>query len=483
MSYFGSFTLFSLCMKAATTEGFSVYSHPNQYGQPHPHDLPPSYDHPVQSPKKDAILLNSLSEHGKKEKEEKNSSLKWGIVLLFIVSAASIGLAAFGLYSRKELQDKSASLELAIQDLSKRFDMAVSKFAEQRLNSIERGISSLQNNVNVQVTSTKNSDQRLNLAEQGIYNLQGNFSVAQSRSKVNEQRLNLVEQGLSSKPSINGIVNARFLSLKRISNSLDMSPRMINLATFAIWEDRSGFLTRITPGTALFSVSASELYTGDGVLYPKSNIIDDDSRTFYHSSTGRVNPQYITIDLGEERPIAAVMIASRQEWIPRMTGLQLQLADKSGSIIYANSRAFLGTNPQFNWIYFNSASDSAVHPLLANDSRAFLVARAKNGEPRYTLSKQEAIGVCAEYGADLATYADIAAAQSAGDQWCSWGWISDGYQAAFPMKYGADGCGGPGVSTWAVPAGDYRLAANCYGSPPLQVYVKAGDTIVYGFNG
>lgn len=90
----------------------------------------------------------------------------------------------------------------------------------------------------------------------------------------------------------------------------------------------------------------------------------------------------------------------------------------------------------------------------------------------YTVAPGDAEGVCATYGARLATPAEIASAQAAGADWCRCAWASDG-SAYYPMnvikpEYGF-GCGSVGVNncgnmtaSWA--AG--KACVSCYGVKP-----------------
>jgi len=86
------------------------------------------------------------------------------------------------------------------------------------------------------------------------------------------------------------------------------------------------------------------------------------------------------------------------------------------------------------------------------------------------LSRSSGKAKCAYYGATLATYDQVVAAQAAGGGWCSWGWIADDAshtsQVAFPVQP-TDRCANdaPGVKVrlqdWS---GEY--GANCYGVKP-----------------
>ena len=78
-------------------------------------------------------------------------------------------------------------------------------------------------------------------------------------------------------------------------------------------------------------------------------------------------------------------------------------------------------------------------------------------------TQADAQALCKKIGGDLATQAQLEAAQKGGAQWCSGGWVKDATSLKWPMQVGAAGCGGPGVNDWAGPT---TGGANCYGIKP-----------------
>lgn len=93
----------------------------------------------------------------------------------------------------------------------------------------------------------------------------------------------------------------------------------------------------------------------------------------------------------------------------------------------------------------------------------------------------EAAAVCAAYGADLASYDQVATALAAGAEWCAYGWTQGG-MALFPTQQSTwidlqkdavarTNCGRPGVN------GGYfdpatKFGVNCYGVKPKDTGTK-----------
>ncbi len=83
----------------------------------------------------------------------------------------------------------------------------------------------------------------------------------------------------------------------------------------------------------------------------------------------------------------------------------------------------------------------------------------------YTTAPGDAEGVCATYNARVASTAELTAAQQAGADWCSTGWVSDNASAMYPTNTSTGpGCGGPGVQVWT--SGSGKAAVNCIGVKP-----------------
>jgi hypothetical protein len=83
----------------------------------------------------------------------------------------------------------------------------------------------------------------------------------------------------------------------------------------------------------------------------------------------------------------------------------------------------------------------------------------------YTVKLSDAEGVCSTYSARLATDSDLAAAQSAGADWCATGWLLGSTDAKYPITtttVGGCGNGSAGVMTYT----PGTAGVNCYGVKP-----------------
>ena len=88
----------------------------------------------------------------------------------------------------------------------------------------------------------------------------------------------------------------------------------------------------------------------------------------------------------------------------------------------------------------------------------------------YVNQSWNAASKCSEYGAKVASKAQLVAAQAAGADWCSTGWVSDnGEKAIYPITtstMGGCGNGRSGIIEWTPPS---KLAGvHCYGVKPQQ---------------
>ena len=88
----------------------------------------------------------------------------------------------------------------------------------------------------------------------------------------------------------------------------------------------------------------------------------------------------------------------------------------------------------------------------------------------YINQSWNAASKCSEYGAKVASKAQLTAAQAAGADWCSTGWVSDnGEKAIYPITtstMGGCGNGRAGIIEWTPPS---KLASvHCYGVKPAQ---------------
>lgn len=86
----------------------------------------------------------------------------------------------------------------------------------------------------------------------------------------------------------------------------------------------------------------------------------------------------------------------------------------------------------------------------------------------YNHEKSEAEERCKEYGADVASKAQVERAQRNNANWCSTGWVSDVNYAVYPITTQTiEGCGGSsGTHIYTPPSNN--AAVNCYGEKPKQ---------------
>jgi hypothetical protein len=106
------------------------------------------------------------------------------------------------------------------------------------------------------------------------------------------------------------------------------------------------------------------------------------------------------------------------------------------------------------------AMDMAAPPSAASCSEVYAIAG-------YTHTRATAQAKCASYGGTLATMSQLLAAQIAGADWCSTGWLADMSGAYYPITTRTgSGCGNgsPGIKAYT-PA---LAGANCFGPKPKQ---------------
>lgn len=103
--------------------------------------------------------------------------------------------------------------------------------------------------------------------------------------------------------------------------------------------------------------------------------------------------------------------------------------------------------------------------------------------PDYRYTKGEANDVCAQYGAKVATTAQLEEAQRHGADWCFAGWTTDGAQRWPITVTPVPGCGWMGINThdWKRGDGVSVSGVNCYGPKPRPTEVKPGG--ILPFNG
>jgi len=86
----------------------------------------------------------------------------------------------------------------------------------------------------------------------------------------------------------------------------------------------------------------------------------------------------------------------------------------------------------------------------------------------YNYTPATAADKCATYGGTLATLSQLTAAQAAGADWCSTGFLADMLGKSYwPINTPRDGCGSSaGIQQWTPESG--LAGANCYGVKPKQ---------------
>lgn len=98
--------------------------------------------------------------------------------------------------------------------------------------------------------------------------------------------------------------------------------------------------------------------------------------------------------------------------------------------------------------------------------------------PSYQYTKDQAAGVCAKYGAQVATTAQLGDAQKAGADWCFSAWVADG-GGKWPITTSViGGCGGRrGIIEWTPDS--QRAGVTCYGPKPAVTDVGPGEILPF----
>jgi hypothetical protein len=87
--------------------------------------------------------------------------------------------------------------------------------------------------------------------------------------------------------------------------------------------------------------------------------------------------------------------------------------------------------------------------------------------PGYNYTKDQAQGICAQYGAQVATSQQLATAQAQGADWCFTAWVSDSNGSQYPINTSImAGCGNgsTGIINWTPP--NNVAGVSCYGPKP-----------------
>ena len=123
--------------------------------------------------------------------------------------------------------------------------------------------------------------------------------------------------------------------------------------------------------------------------------------------------------------------------------------------------------------------------LIENKIVATLPLKEVYGIPDSKYTKVQAEAKCQSYGGNLATTAQVTAAQVAGADWCACAWVSDGdgiYPISRPNGTVVGGCGGPNSGIKYCPTQAATLwGANCYGvKPPKGQFIDVMPFITNG---
>ena len=129
--------------------------------------------------------------------------------------------------------------------------------------------------------------------------------------------------------------------------------------------------------------------------------------------------------------------------------------------VQGDKSAVKGTSQVVGKVGAVSIANTAAPTTPAAPSQVFAVG------PGYDYTQCQAPEVCAKYGAQVATTAQLQDAQNRGADWCFTGWVSDSNNAMYPITtstMGGCGNGRSGVITWT--PGNNRAGVNCYGPKP-----------------
>lgn len=100
--------------------------------------------------------------------------------------------------------------------------------------------------------------------------------------------------------------------------------------------------------------------------------------------------------------------------------------------------------------------------------------------PGYDYTREQAASVCAGYGAQVATKAQLAEAQRNGADWCFSTWVKDSTTGQWPITTSViGGCGGrQGIIEWTPDS--KKAGVSCYGNKPAITAVNPG--VIKPFN-
>ncbi len=141
--------------------------------------------------------------------------------------------------------------------------------------------------------------------------------------------------------------------------------------------------------------------------------------------------------------------------------------------LYDNAHRTANNNALTNEQRQEAIRDCYGDTIRPKDAEVYIVG------PGYDYSHEEAAGVCAKYGGQVATKADVESAWRAGANWCFTGWVSDQEEAIYPInEQTVSGCAGrPMVASWTPPF--KKAGVTCFGPKPARGAVKEGVIIPF----
>jgi hypothetical protein len=145
--------------------------------------------------------------------------------------------------------------------------------------------------------------------------------------------------------------------------------------------------------------------------------------------------------------------------------------------LYDTAHKTANNNTLTNAQRASAIADCYGDTLAPKANEVFWVGGTPSVNP-YTIASTDAASICQSFGAQVATPQQITDAQTAGAQWCTCGWATDG-NAYYPMQQGdISGCGAAGVNNcgnmaWA----QSKAGVNCYGPKPAQPPTNGPNTI------
>lgn len=136
----------------------------------------------------------------------------------------------------------------------------------------------------------------------------------------------------SSTPTPAPMITARYIRFQ-YGNGNNGYGRALNLSEIKVYSS----------STSSNIVTSSTTTTANDTLqgYPSSNLVDNNASTFYHSNGSSEYP-WVQVDLGIDTPIYKVELRNRVDCCQaRIAGLQLTLANTSGTVMYTSNKISL----------------------------------------------------------------------------------------------------------------------------------------------